>query len=231
MKKSILVACAAAALLMSSCGEKKTPETAFRHYVESNPIEGAAPGDVVFVSAVQVGSVTVADSLDLLKGRAVASYHEQLAALKTEMEERLEACRRDENSNIYRHNEAAHKYNKLKAQHGNDLKYRDQIEGYRKAAERIPANHEAYVKFDTARDFSYTRNYEKAKKNYDDKQALGVDGYLSATEWNGKAYQDRPQDEVLGSVMEVTYSIAGQTVTRTLLLTENPYGFAEYTMK
>ena len=87
------------------------------------------------------------------------------------------------------------------------------------------------MKFDTARDFSYTRNYEKAKKNYDDKQALGVDGYLSATEWNGKAYQDRPQDEVLGSVMEVTYSIAGQTVTRTLLLTENPYGFADYTMK
>ena len=105
--------------------------------------------------------------------------------------------------------------------HGNDRNYASKIEGYKQAMERLPKDHEAYVKFDKDRDFSYIREYETAKSAYDQFVATNVDDYIQSYDLIAR-YVGRDTTEVLGVAAQVEFITPDGNQSAIVLFNEKP---------
>ena len=105
--------------------------------------------------------------------------------------------------------------------HGNDRNYASKIEGYKQAMERLPKDHEAYVKFDKDRDFSYIREYEAAKSAYDQFVATNVDDYIQSYDLIAR-YVGRDTTEVQGAAAQVEFITPDGNQSAIVLFNEKP---------
>ena len=105
--------------------------------------------------------------------------------------------------------------------HGNDRNYASKIEGYKQAMERLPKDHETYVKFDKDRDFSYIREYETAKSAYDQFVATNVDDYIQSYDLIAR-YVGRDTTEVLGVAAQVEFITPDGNQSAIVLFNEKP---------
>ena len=159
------------------------------------------------VDSIQVEilhEVTVADSLRAGRQEAIDSYVSTEQRLKYEMEVAEHNYKLDENSQFARRADYERKLKEAMRSHGNDRNYASKIEGYKQAMERLPKDHEAYVKFDKDRDFSYIREYETAKSAYDQFVATNVDDYIQSYDLIAR-YVGRDTTEVLGVAAQVEF--------------------------
>ncbi len=157
------------------------------------------------ITTVVVRDITVGDSIDYITHSLTQEYLTQLAEKKALWEAKQKDCETDEKANILRRAEHMKKYEQLKRKHGNDIKYQSKIEGYKKAADRLPANHEEYVAFDRRRSYSFTRDCEELKADYDAFNALGVEGY-AADAPKILRYAGVDPAKVVATVVEVGYT-------------------------
>ena len=87
--------------------------------------------------------------------------------------------------------------------------------------ERLPKDHDAYVKFDKERDFSYIRKYEEAKTAYDQFVAVGIDDYIQSYATLAQ-YAGRDTTEVLGMVAQVEFITPDGHQSAIVLFNEKP---------
>lgn len=192
---------------------------AFAAYVGEGNVEGVADAGEVSVTVVQ--DITVGDSIDYIAYQTAKEYNAILAEKKSLWEEKQKECEADELANILRRKEHMKNYEKYKRMYGNDLKYQSKIEGYKKAADRLPSNHEEYVEFDRRRSYSFTRDCENLKADYDEFLALGVEAYVVEAPQMAK-YVGRDRSEVIATVATVTYAKEGNNVSETYLFGHRP---------
>ena len=192
---------------------------AFAAYVGEGNVEGVADASEVSVTVVQ--DITVGDSIDYIAYQTAKEYNAILAEKKSLWEEKQKECEADELANILRRKEHMKNYEKYKRMYGNDLKYQSKIEGYKKAADRLPSNHEEYLEFDRRRSYSFTRDCENLKADYEEFLALGVDAYTAEAPQMMK-YAERDRSEVLATVATVGYPKEGESVVETYLFGHRP---------
>ena len=169
------------------------------------------------VTVVPMRDITAGDSIDYIIYSLSQEYLTQLAEKKAAWEKKQSDCEKDEKANILRREEHLKNYEQLKRQHGNDIKYQSKIEGYKKAADRLPANHEEYVAFDRRRSYSFTRDCEELKADYEAFQALEIEGF-AATDASMQRYADTDRSKVLATIAEVHYTQKGKTDTKAIYL-------------
>lgn len=174
------------------------------------------------ITVVPIRDITVGDSIDYITYSLSQEYLTQLAEKKALWEKKQSDCEKDEKANILRREEHIRNYEQLKRQHGNDIKYQSKIEGYKKAADKLPANHEEYVAFDRRRSYSFTRDCEALKTDYDTFQALGAETF-AASDASLQKYANADRSKVLATVAEVSYTQTGKADTkRTYLFGHEP---------
>ena len=176
------------------------------------------------VDSIQVEilhEVTVADSLRAGRQEAIDSYVSTEQRLKYEMEVAEHNYKLDENSQFARRADYERKLKEAMRSHGNDRNYASKIEGYKQAMERLPKDHEAYVKFDKDRDFSYIREYETAKSAYDQFVATNVDDYIQSYDLIAR-YVGRDTTEVLGVAAQVEFITPDGNQSAIVLFNEKP---------
>ena len=140
---------------------------------------------------------------------------------KYEMEVAEHNYKLDENSQFARRADYERKLKEAMRSHGNDRNYASKIEGYKQAMERLPKDHEAYVKFDKDRDFSYIREYETAKSAYDQFVATNVDDYIQSYDLIAR-YVGRDTTEVLGVAAQVEFITPDGNQSAIVLFNEKP---------
>ena len=185
---------------------------------------GVADGDYVGAFKEYVKS-------ELKSGTWVLSADENLSAEKVDsiqveilhevtVADSLRAGRH-ENSQFARRADYERKLKEAMRSHGNDRNYASKIEGYKQAMERLPKDHEAYVKFDKDRDFSYIREYETAKSAYDQFVATNVDDYIQSYDLIAR-YVGRDTTEVLGVAAQVEFITPDGNQSAIVLFNEKP---------
>ena len=87
--------------------------------------------------------------------------------------------------------------------------------------ERLPKDHEAYVKFDKDRDFSYIRKYEAAKTAYDQFVAVSVEDYIKSYAAYGAICRAR-HDRGVGYVAQVEFITPDGHQSAIVLFNEKP---------
>lgn len=203
---------------------------AFKEYVKSElkagtwvltADEGLTADQVDSIQAEVLHEVTIADSMRAGRQEAIDAYVSTEQQLKYDMEVAEHNYKLDENSQFARRADYARKYNEAKQAHGNDRNYASQIEGYKQAMERLPKDHEAYVKFDKDRDFSYIRKYEAAKTAYDQFVAVSVEDYIKSYAALAQ-YAGRDTTEVLGTVAQVEFITPDGHQSAIVLFNEKP---------
>lgn len=222
MKKIFNLFCGAAIMLCAACSGNLAEDDyagAFAAYVDKGNVEGLASADDVSIAVVK--DITVGDSIDYVTCQLAQEYNKILAEKKSLWEEKQKACEQDEKSNVLRRQEHMKNYEKYKRLYGNDLKYQSKIEGYKKAADRLPSNHEEYVEFDRRRSYSFTRDCENLKADYEEFLALGVEAYAAEAPLMQR-YAERDRSEVIATVATVTYAKEGNTVKETYLFGHRP---------
>lgn len=222
MKKIFNLFCLAVVALCVSCSGNLAEDDyagAFAAYVKDGNVEGLSAADDVSVTVVK--DITVGDSIDYVTNQLVQEYNTILAEKKSLWEAKQSDCEKDEQANVMRHREHMKNYEKYKRMYGNDLKYQSKIEGYKKAADRLPSNHEEYVEFDRRRSYSFTRDCENLKADYDEFLALGVEAYAAEAPLMAK-YVGRDRSEVIATVVSVTYVKDGDNVSETYLFGHRP---------
>ncbi len=202
---------------------------AFREYAKSELEAGtwALSTDEALtvdqIDSIQVevlNQVTVADSLQAARQMAIDAYVGSEQALKYEMETAEHNYKLDENAQFARRADYAKKL-KEAMRHSGDRSFASKIESYKQAMERLPENHEAYLKFDTDRNFSYYREYEKAKNAYEQFVATTVDDYVAASAAVAQ-YVGRDAAEVLGSTAQVSFITPAGNQTAVVVFNEKP---------
>ena len=230
--KRWIPACAMGALLCACGGGVADGDYAgaFKEYVKSQLEAGtwvlSADENLTLekVDSIQIEvlhAVTIADSLRAGRQEAIDSYVSTEQQLKYEMEVAEHNYKLDENSQFARRADYARKLKEAQRAHGNDRNYASKIEGYKLAMERLPENHEAYVKFDKDRDFSYIRKYEEAKAAYDRFVGVSVEDYIGSYE-SLSQYAGRDTAEVLGTVARVEFITPDGYQSAVVLFNEKP---------
>lgn len=222
MKKISYLFCSAALVLCVACTGNLAEDDyagAFTLYVGDGHIEGLTSAGDVQIAVVK--DITVGDSIDYITYQVVQEYNTILAEKKSLWEAKQKDCEQDEKANVLRRQEHMKNYEKYKRLHGNDLKYRSKIEGYKKAAERLPSNHEEYVEFDRRRSYSFTRDCEKLKADYDEFMSIGEDAYVAESPQIQK-YTGRDRSEVIATVATVSYTKDGDNLVETYLFGHRP---------
>ncbi len=218
MKKKLLkwMPACAMGMVLCACGSGVADGDyagAFKEYVKSelkagtwvlSADENLTPEKVDSIQTEILHQVTVADSLRAGRQEAIDSYVSTEQQLKYEMEVAEHNYKLDENSQFARRADYERKLKEAVRAHGNDRSYASKIEGYKQAMERLPKDHDAYVKFDKDRDFSYIREYESAKAAYDRFVAASVEEYIDSYATLVQ-YADRDTAEVLGTVAHVEF--------------------------
>lgn len=220
-------------VLLCACGSNVADGDyagAFKEYVKSelkagtwvlSADENLTPEKVDSIQVEALHAVTVADSLRAGRQEAIDTYVSTEQQLKYEMEVAEHNYKLDENSQFARRADYARKLNEAKRAHGNDINYASKIESYQAAMERLPKDHEAYVKFDKDRDFSYIRKYEEAKAAYDQFVGVSVEDYIQAYEPLVQ-YADRDTAEVLGMMARVEFITPDGHQSTLVLFNEKP---------
>ena len=223
----------ALSVLLCACGSNVADGDyagAFKEYVKSelkagtwvlSADEGLTPDQVDSIQVEALHEVTIADSLRAGRQEAIDTYVSTEQQLKYEMEVAEHNYKLDENSQFARRADYARKLKEAQRAHGNDRNYASKIEGYKLAMERLPENHEAYVKFDKDRDFSYIRKYEEAKMAYDQFVATGVEDYM-ASYGPIVQYAARDTAEVLGMAAQVEFVTPDGHQSAIVLFNESP---------
>ena len=201
MKNQTFVLWAALVLLVSCAGQPTQQDyiDAFIAYEAGNVAD--KEGVTVFHSC----DITVADSMAYVTYTLAQEYQSMLDEKKLAWEKKVEDCNKDERANILRHEDYMKKYEAAKRQYGNNIKYKNKIEGYLKAAQKLPSTHEEYIKFDRSRSYSFTRDAENLQADYEQFLALTLEGYAASHPYM-YAFGERQPDEVVASVYEVTYT-------------------------
>ncbi len=188
---------------------------AFSRYAAENTGDDVKGAEQITV--VPIRDITAGDSIDYITYSLSQEYLTQLTEKKAAWEKKQSDCEKDEKANILRHEEHMKKYEQMKRQYGNDIKYQSKIDSYKKAAERLPATHEEYVEFDRRRSYSFTRDCEELKADYENFQALGVEGFAAA-DASMQRYAGIDRTKILATVAEVSYAQAGKADTKTTYL-------------
>ena len=217
MKKLSFYAVVCTMLCTACSGHLKEDDYtgAFTRYAAESAadnVKGAA--DII---ATPVKDITVGDSIDYITYTLSQEYLTLLSEKKQAWEKKQEDCEKDEKANILRREEHLKNYERMKRQYGNDIKYQSKIEGYKKAADRLPANHEEYIQFDRRRSYSFTLDAENLKAEYEALQNLGAEGYVAQSVEMQK-YAEASRDKVLATTAEVCYTQAGKADTQATYL-------------
>lgn len=217
---------AMATLLLFSCSteitEQDYKEALAQHLVGQETI--VTPENIALANA---RVITVNDSIEYLSHTLVDTYNNILANKKQAWEEKQADCEKDERANILRHEDYMKKYNEAKRKYGNDIKYKNKIEGYLKAAEKLPSNHEEYLDFDRRRSYSFTRDAENLKAEYEEFLQQDAESWI-ARHPLVTTYNDRKKEEIVGCVYDATYTTAdGTTISTGYVFRHNPLEVAE----
>lgn len=201
MKIQKFLAIASIALLASCAGQPSQQDyiDAFVEY------EGANIGDKENITIAHLQDITVADSIAFLTNSMTQEYQDLLEEKKLAWEKKLEDCEKDERANILRHEDYMKKYEAAKRQYGNNIKYKNKIDGYLKAAQKLPSTHEEYLKFDRSRSYSFTRDAENLQADYEQTLALTLEGYAAQAP-SITAFNERNPEEVVASAYTVNYT-------------------------
>lgn len=200
MKIQKLFAIASIALL-ASCAGQPTEQDYIDAFVE---YEGTNIGNKENITIAHVQDITVADSVAYLTNSLAQEYQDLLAEKKLAWEKKLEDCEKDERANILRHEDYMKKYEAAKRQYGNNIKYKNKIDGYLKAAQKLPSTHEEYLKFDRSRSYSFTRDAENLQADYEQTLALTLEGYAAQSPAI-TAFGERKPEEVVASAYTINY--------------------------
>lgn len=209
----------AGAILLTGCTSQPSEKdyiNAFMQYTDNSI-------DANTITLNHTHDITVGDSIAYLQVVLADEYQNQLDARRTAWEEKQADCEKDELANILRHEDYMKKYNEAKRKYGNNIKYQSKIEGYLKAAEKLPSNHEEYLEFDRRRSYSFTRDAENLKTQYDELAAMGLEGY-AANHPMILQYSERNNDEVLANVYTIGYTFEGETIESLCVFAGKPIG-------
>lgn len=216
-----------AAILLCSCSSQLTEQDykdALTDYVENNYQQKIAQ-DGITLRLIQ--NVTVNDSLEYLNHTLSQEYSDILAGKKQAWEEKQADCEKDEKANLLRHEDYMKKYNDAKRKYGNDIKYKNKIEGYLKAAEKLPSNHEEYLEFDRRRSYSFTRDAENLKADYEQFLQQGANDWVAQHPLYA-AYDGRDKNEVLALAYYAEYQTTdGETLCGNYLFNNKPLSVEE----
>lgn len=215
-----------AAILLCACSTQITEQDykdALINYVENNN-ESITPESIALTLTQEL---TVKDSIDYLTYTLAEEYNTLLAEKKQAWEDKQADCEKDEKANILRHEDYMKKYNDAKRKYGNDIKYKSKIEGYLKAAQKLPSTHEEYLDFDRRRSYSFTRDAENLKADYEQFLQLGLENWAAQHPFITK-YDERDKAEVVGCVYQVNYTTAeGEAVVADFIFSHTPLSVAE----
>lgn len=218
MKNQLLVVLAAVSLLVS-CAGGPTEQDYIDAFVE---YEGVNVVDKENITIEHAQDITVADSIAYTTYLLAQEYQQMVEEKKLAWEKKLEDCEKDERANILRHEDYMKKYEAAKRQYGNNIKYKNKIEGYLKAAQKLPSTHEEYLKFDRSRSYSFTRDAEALQAEYEQFVALTLDGY-AATHPMMYPFAERNPQEVVASVYVVSYvDNDGQNISQEYVFGNKP---------
>ena len=192
----------AIAILFTACNNTPTDQD----YIDAFAAYKAAQEcPVANITIEKVQDITVADSLEYYREELTTAYNNILNDMKTAWEKKLDDCEKDELANKLRHEDYMKKYNEAKRRYGNDIKYKSKIEGYLKAAQKLPATHEEYLKFDRSRSYSFTRDAEQLEAEYHLFAEKGAEQFIAEHQLTAQ-YKERSNDEILGVIYLVTYN-------------------------
>lgn len=218
MKRISFMALACATLL-TACNSTPTEQDyidAFIDHSSNSPIAKES------VTIQKIQDITVADSLQYIATTLAHEYNNMLAEKKLVWENKVADCEKDELANKLRHEDYMKKYNDAKRRYGNDIKYKNKIEGYLKAAQKLPATHEEYLKFDRSRSYSFTRDAENLQADYEAFLALGVEGYAAQHPFT-QQYADIEKGQVLATAYQISYTLeGGESLTNDYLFSNKP---------
>lgn len=210
---------ALACLMLCACSSQITEKDYRNALIEH---VGADVINEESILLTHVRDITVADSVAYITHNLVQEYEQMLAEKKEAWEKKQADCEQDELANVLRHEDYMKKYNEAKRAYGNDIKYKNKIEGYLKAAQKLPSNHEEYLEFDRKRGYSFTRDAENLKAEYEQFQQDGLEKYAAQHPFITQ-YNERVENEVVGVVYNITYTTqAGESVSADYVFTHNP---------
>ena len=219
MKFQHLLATACIALL-ASCASQPTQQDYIDAFV-------AQEGNRENITITFVQDITVADSIAYITRGLTPEYQNLLAEKKLAWEKKAEDCEKDERANVLRHEDYMKKYEAAKRQYGNNIKYKSKIDGYLKAAQKLPSNHEEYLKFDRSRSYSFTRDAENLQAEYEQLEALSLEGY-AAQHYAMQAFNERNPEEVIATAYSIDYTNSnGETVSEVYIFSNKPVGVLE----
>lgn len=209
----------ACATLLTACNSTPTEQDyidAFIDHSSNSPIAKES------VTIQKIQDITVADSLQYIATTLAHEYNNMLAEKKLVWENKVADCEKDELANKLRHEDYMKKYNDAKRRYGNDIKYKNKIEGYLKAAQKLPATHEEYLKFDRSRSYSFTRDAENLQADYEAFLTLGVEGYAAQHPFT-QQYADIEKGQVLATAYQISYTLeGGESLTNDYLFSNKP---------
>ena len=121
-----------------------------------------------------IATILVFGMLSLAGDRLLAQEYQQMVEeKKLAWEKKLEDCEKDERANILRHEDYMKKYEAAKRQYGNNIKYKNKIEG--KVSDTPRQTNQKLNKYGVSFDIDYiTQKYEKlfyANFDLDDSEA------------------------------------------------------------
>ena len=218
MKNQTFIAIACATLLASCAGQSSEQDyiDAFTQYAGNNIVNKES------ITIAHTRFITLADSIDYTTASLAEEYQLMLEEKKMAWEKKLEDCEKDERANILRHEDYMKKYEAAKRQYGNNIKYKNKIDGYLKAAQKLPSTHEEYLKFDRSRSYSFTRDAENLQAEYEQFLALTLNGY-AAQHPAMATLSERNPEEVVATVYNISYvDNNGQTITENYIFGTNP---------
>lgn len=209
-----------ACLICCACSTQVTEQdfkNAFAAYMGQGTI------DTETIALVHKCDITVGDSIAYYTVTLAEEYQELLANKKQVWEEKQADCELDEKANILRHEDYMKKYNEAKRKYGNDIKYKNKIEGYLKAAQKLPSNHEEYLKFDRSRSYSFSRDAEQLKAEYEEFLQLGAENYAANHPFVAPLVGERNLADVVATVYNITYTTAdGQSQSNDYVFDYSP---------
>ncbi len=222
MKNSSIIALACLALC--ACSTQVTEEdykNALINYIGQDNITPES------LTLTHSRDITVEDSIGYYTTTLTTEYQTLLVEKKDTWEKKQADCELDEKAHILRHEDYMKKYNDAKRKYGNDIKYKNKIDGYLKAAQKLPSNHEEYIKYDSRRDYSFTRDAENLKVEYETFEQQGVENYIAQHPLT-QPYLQRDTKEVIASVYRATYTTSdGSTISEEYVLTSKPLEIKE----
>ena len=223
IQKLLAAACVA---LFASCAGQPTQQDYIDAFVAH---EGTNVTNKENITIALVRDITVADSMAYITCTLATEYQDLLAEKKLAWEKKAEDCEKDERANVLRHEDYMKKYEAAKRQYGNNIKYKSKIEGYLKAAQKLPSNHEEYLKFDRSRSYSFTRDAENLQAEYEQLVALTLEGY-AAQHTSMQPFNERESSEVVATAYTVSYTNNnGESVSETYIFSNKPVSVIEKT--